>query len=126
MATNTLPRNSHQLFIHDRSSNVKFLIDIGSDISIIPATKSPRQNYSQMNLSAINTSPTHVFTAQTLSLDFGLRRIFECTFLVNIISTPITGADYFYITSVKLLLLMLSDRQRPDQGPQNSLWRRAK
>ncbi|GFX48561.1 retrovirus-related Pol polyprotein from transposon 17.6 [Trichonephila clavipes] len=73
MATTALPRNSRRLFIRDRRTNVTFLIDTGSDVSIIPATKTQRQNNSQMTLSAANTSPIHVYTTQTLSLDLGLR-----------------------------------------------------
>ncbi|GFS61635.1 hypothetical protein TNCV_4312891 [Trichonephila clavipes] len=89
-------RNSRRLFIRDRRTNVTFLIDTGSDVSIIPATKTQRQNNSQMTLSAANTSPIHVYTTQTLSLDLGLRRIFQWTFLVGNVSTPIIGADFLY------------------------------
>ncbi|GFW53468.1 transposon Tf2-9 polyprotein [Trichonephila clavipes] len=49
-----------------------------------------------MTLSAANTSPIHVYTTQTLSLDLGLRRIFQWTFLVGNVSTPIVGADFLY------------------------------
>ncbi|GFY09708.1 hypothetical protein TNCV_3696701 [Trichonephila clavipes] len=96
MATTALPRNSRRLFIRDRRTNVTFLIDTGSDVSIIPATKTQRQNNSQMTLSAANTSPIHVYTTQTLSLDLGLRRIFQWTFLFGNVSTPIIGADFLY------------------------------
>ncbi|GFU65144.1 transposon Tf2-9 polyprotein [Trichonephila clavipes] len=96
MATTALPRNSRRLFIRDRRTNVTFLIDNVSDVSIIPATKTQMQNNSQMTLSAANTSPIHVYTTQTLSLDLGLRRIFQWTFLVGNVSTPIIGADFLY------------------------------
>ncbi|GFX38859.1 hypothetical protein TNCV_1890231 [Trichonephila clavipes] len=96
MATTALPRNSRRLFIRDRRTNVTFLIDTGTDVSIIPATKTQRQNNSQMTLSAANTSPIHVYTTQTLSLDLGLRRIFQWTFLVGNVSTPIIGTDFLY------------------------------
>ncbi|GFW41799.1 transposon Tf2-8 polyprotein [Trichonephila clavipes] len=96
MATTALPRNSRRLFIRDRRTDVTFLIDTVSDVSIIPATKTQRQNNSQMTLSAANTSPIHVYTTQTLSLDLGLRRIFQWTFLVGNVSTPIIGADFLY------------------------------
>lgn len=49
-----------------------------------------------MTLSAANTSPIQVYTSQTLSLDFGLRRIFKWSFLVGNVSTPIIGADFLY------------------------------
>ncbi|GFW98736.1 transposon Ty3-I Gag-Pol polyprotein [Trichonephila clavipes] len=70
MATTALPRNSRRLFIRDKRTNVTFLIDTGSDVSIIPATKTQRQNNSQMTLSAAHT--------------------------VGNVSTPIIGADFSY------------------------------
>ncbi|GFX10802.1 transposon Ty3-G Gag-Pol polyprotein [Trichonephila clavipes] len=96
MATTALTRNSRRLFIRDRRTNVTFLIDTGSDVSRIPATKTQRQNNSQMTLSAADTSPIHVYKTQALSLDFGLRRIFKWTFLVVKASIPIIGADFLY------------------------------
>ncbi|GFT44507.1 transposon Tf2-6 polyprotein [Trichonephila clavipes] len=118
MATTALPRNSRRLFIRDRRTNVTFLIDTGSDVSIIPATKTQRQNNSQMTLSAANTSPIHVYTTQTLSLDLGLRRIFQWTFLVGNVSTPIIGADFLYnfrlVPDIKNFLTSQKP-PRPDQ-----------
>ncbi|GFT96565.1 transposon Ty3-G Gag-Pol polyprotein [Trichonephila clavipes] len=87
---------SSPFFIRDRRTNVTFLIDMGSDVSRIPATKTQRQNNLQMTLSAASTSPIHVYTTQTLSLDLVLRRIFQWTFLVGNVSTPIIGADFLY------------------------------
>ncbi|GFT35365.1 retrovirus-related Pol polyprotein from transposon opus [Trichonephila clavipes] len=73
MATTALPRNSRRLFIRDRRTNVTFLIDTGSDVSIIPATKTQRQNNSQMTLSAANTSPhtrnSRIHSIKTVSGD---------------------------------------------------------
>lgn len=34
---------SRRFLIFDRSSNIKFLIDTGSDVSIVPATSKQRQ-----------------------------------------------------------------------------------
>ncbi|GFY21626.1 transposon Tf2-11 polyprotein [Trichonephila clavipes] len=124
MATTALPRNSRRLFIRDRRTNVTFLIDTGSDVSIIPATKTQRQNNSQMTLSAANTSPIHVYTTQTLSLDLGLRRIFQWTFLVGNVSTPIIGADFLYnfrlVPDIKNFLTSQKP-PRPDQEIKHSV-----
>ena len=94
--TTALPCTSRRLFIRDRLSNVRFLIDTGSDVSIIPASKFQKQHAAKMTLSAANTSPIKVYTSQTLSLDFGLRRLFKWSFLVGNVSTPIIGADFLY------------------------------
>lgn len=82
--------------MRDRRTNVNFLIDTGSDVSIIPASKLQKRQTLQMTLSAANTSPIHVYTTQTLSLDLGLRRLFKWTFLVGDVSTAIIGADFLY------------------------------
>lgn len=95
-ATYSLPRSSRRLFVRDIKTNVMFLIDTGSDISIIPASRLQRRNRTQMTLSAANSSPINVYTNKVLSLDFGLRRIFKWSFLVGDVSTPIIGADFLY------------------------------
>lgn len=74
-----MPKTSRRLFVYDRRTNVQFLIDTGSDISIIPATNLQKRNPVQMTLSAANNSDIQVYTTQTLNLDFGLRRIFKWT-----------------------------------------------
>ncbi|GFW23097.1 peptidase A2 domain-containing protein [Trichonephila clavipes] len=52
------PHISHRLFIKDESSNMAFLIDTGSDVSVLPASISEkRKGNSIQQLSAANTSP---------------------------------------------------------------------
>ena len=96
MATTAVPCASRRLFVRDKRSNVRFLIDTGSDVSILPASKFQKRHQAKMTLSAANSSPIQVYTSQTLSLDFGLRRIFKWSFLVGNVSTPIIGADFLY------------------------------
>ncbi|GFX59542.1 transposon Tf2-9 polyprotein [Trichonephila clavipes] len=56
------PHISHRLFIKDKSSNTAFLIDTGSDVSVLPASLSEkRKGNSIQQLSAANTSPINVY-----------------------------------------------------------------
>ncbi|GFX59231.1 transposon Tf2-6 polyprotein [Trichonephila clavipes] len=56
------PHISRQLFIKDKSSNIAFLIDTVSDVSILPASISEkRKGNSIQQLSAANTSPIKVY-----------------------------------------------------------------
>ncbi|GFW36374.1 retrovirus-related Pol polyprotein from transposon 297 [Trichonephila clavipes] len=56
------PHISRRLFIKDKSSNTAFLIDTGSDVSVLPASISEkRKGNSIQQLSAANTSPINVY-----------------------------------------------------------------
>ncbi|GFY02300.1 transposon Tf2-9 polyprotein [Trichonephila clavipes] len=56
------PHISRRLFIKDKSSNTAFLIDTGSDVSVLPASLSEkRKGNSIQQLSAANTSPINVY-----------------------------------------------------------------
>ncbi|GFX14043.1 hypothetical protein TNCV_612481 [Trichonephila clavipes] len=57
-----LPDISHRLFIKDKSSNTAFLIDTGSDVSVLPASLSEkRKDNNIQQLSAANTSPINIY-----------------------------------------------------------------
>ncbi|GFS85371.1 hypothetical protein TNCV_75971 [Trichonephila clavipes] len=70
------PHISRRLFIKDKSSNTAFLIDTGSDVSVLPASLSEkRKGNSIQQLSAANKSPINVYAS---------------------VSIPIIGADFLY------------------------------
>ncbi|GBN11658.1 hypothetical protein AVEN_102858-1 [Araneus ventricosus] len=93
-ATYSLPKDSRRLFIRDRITNISFLVDTGSDVSLIPANVYQKRNSSQQTLLAANSSNINVYGQKTLSLNFNLRRDFIWTFLIADVSTSILGADF--------------------------------
>lgn len=95
-ATYSLPEISRRLFIRDQKTNISFLVDTGSDVSLLPANIYQKRNPSQQTLFAANSSPINVYGQKTLSLDFKLRRQFLWTFLIANVSTPILGADFLH------------------------------
>ncbi|GBM79585.1 hypothetical protein AVEN_11396-1 [Araneus ventricosus] len=95
-ATYSLPQTSRRLFIRDRISNISFLVDTGSDVSLIPANTYQKRNSSQQTLFAANSSTINVYGQKTLSLNFNLRRDFLWTFLIADVSIPILGADFLH------------------------------
>ncbi|GBO44223.1 Retrovirus-related Pol polyprotein from transposon 17.6 [Araneus ventricosus] len=95
-ATCSLPQTSRRLFIRDRISNISFLVDTGSDVSLIPANTYQKRNSSQQTLFAANSSTINVYGQKTLSLNFSLRRDFLWTFLIADVSIPILGADLLH------------------------------
>ncbi|GBM04010.1 Transposon Ty3-I Gag-Pol polyprotein [Araneus ventricosus] len=95
-ATCSLPQTSRRLFIRDRISNISFLVDTGSDVSLIPANTYQKRNSSQQTLFAANSSTINVYGQKTLSLNFNLRRDFLWTFLIADVSIPILGAYFLH------------------------------
>ncbi|GBN01125.1 Transposon Ty3-G Gag-Pol polyprotein, partial [Araneus ventricosus] len=73
-----------------------FLVDTGSDVSLIPANVYQKRNSSQKTLLATNSSNINVYGQKTLSLNFNLRRDFIWTFLIADVSTSILGADFLH------------------------------
>ncbi|GBN91385.1 hypothetical protein AVEN_138373-1 [Araneus ventricosus] len=95
-AAHSLPKESRRLFIRDRITNITFLVDTGSDVSLIPANVYQKRNSSQQTLLAANSSNINVYGQKTLSLNFNLRRDFIWTFLIADVSTSIRGADFLH------------------------------
>ncbi|GFS86417.1 retrovirus-related Pol polyprotein from transposon 297 [Trichonephila clavipes] len=84
-----------RLFLLDRKSGQKFLIDSGSEICVIPPSptmnKSPQSNFS---LFAANNTKIPAYGMVRKELNLGLRRPFIWTFIIADVSSPIIGADF--------------------------------
>ncbi|GFT99024.1 retrovirus-related Pol polyprotein from transposon 297 [Trichonephila clavipes] len=84
-----------RLFLLDRKSVQKFLIDSGSEICVIPPSptmnKSPQSNFS---LFAANNTKIPAYGMVRKELNLGLRRPFIWTFIIADVSSPIIGADF--------------------------------
>ena len=93
-ASGQTPPQSRRLFVRDRASHTKFLVDSGAEISVIPPTDVDRQFPSQLSLRAANNSPISTFGQRSLTLDLGLRRTFRFVFVIADVSTAILGADF--------------------------------
>lgn len=85
---------SRRLTILDSTTRHKFLVDTGSDVSIIPATKADkRRGATPFSLHAANGTKINTFGNKFLSVNLGLRRRFTWRFLVADVSSAIIGAD---------------------------------
>lgn len=86
---------SHRLRIFDRTSQIRFLIDTGSDVSILPATRTDKTHGpSTFQLHAANGSTIRTYGSRFVTTDLGLRRRFSWNFLIADVSTAIIGADF--------------------------------
>ncbi|GFU85346.1 retrovirus-related Pol polyprotein from transposon opus [Trichonephila clavipes] len=88
-------QHTSRLFLLDRKSSQKFLIDSGSEICVIPPSptmnKSPQSNFS---LFAANNTKIPAYGMVRKELNLGLRRPFIWTFIIADVSSPIIGADF--------------------------------
>ncbi|GFU15043.1 retrovirus-related Pol polyprotein from transposon 297 [Trichonephila clavipes] len=89
-------KHTSRLFLLDRKSGQKFLIDSGSEICVIPPSptmnKSPQSNFS---LFAANNTKIPAYGMVRKELNLGLRRPFIWTFIIaDVSSSPIIGADF--------------------------------
>ncbi|GFW12401.1 retrovirus-related Pol polyprotein from transposon opus [Trichonephila clavipes] len=88
-------KHTSRLFLLDRKSGQKFLIDSGNEICVIPPSptmnKSPQSNFS---LFAANNTKIPAYGMVRKELNLGLRRPFIWTFIIADVSSPIIGADF--------------------------------
>lgn len=84
-----------RLFVFDRKSGFKFLVDTGASISIFPRDPNIHTTPSQeFFLYAANGTKILTYGIRTLYLDLGLRRQFQWSFVLADIARPILGADF--------------------------------
>ena len=97
VATNaTGQRVGRLLYVTDRESRLRFLVDTGAEVSIIPPSKAERKNRQDtIGLLAANGSPIVTYGTRSLTLNLGLRRTFRWVFMVANVRNPILGADFF-------------------------------
>lgn len=92
-AENTNNCRRFRLFVNDKKTGLRFLVDSGADVSLIPYT-SKHKFISDYKLYAANNTTIGTFGTEILNLDLGLRREFQFPFIVAKISKPILGADF--------------------------------
>lgn len=93
---------NHRLSVVDRKSGLRFLVDTGANISVLPATKrlfGDSASISDYKLYAANGSEIKTFGVKTLVLNFSLRRPFTWAFVLTDVRQPINGADFLSHTS---------------------------
>nr|VZI26829.1 unnamed protein product [Spirometra erinaceieuropaei] len=85
----------HTFYVRETRSDIRFLVDTGAQLSVIPTTPADRRCPNPgLFLQAVNTSPITTFGTCSLSLDIGVRRLFPWVFVVADIPCAILGADF--------------------------------
>ncbi|UYV68175.1 K02A2.6-like, partial [Cordylochernes scorpioides] len=78
----------------DKNTGLRFLVDSGADISIIPPKDKNRMPSSDYKLYAANGTEIVTYGTKVRNLDIGLRRQFQWPFVIANTNRAIIGADF--------------------------------
>ncbi|BHF84510.1 hypothetical protein SprV_0902766100 [Sparganum proliferum] len=87
-------RPSRLFYISDKSSGLRFLVDTGAKISVIPPPRRHHLKPSQFSLQAANSTIINTYGQRWITLDIGLRRRFQCVFVQADVKSAIIEADF--------------------------------
>jgi hypothetical protein len=85
---------SDRLFVVDRASGIRYLIDSGASVSCLPAKFGANKSKQEFTLAAANGIRISTYGVKHLQLDLGLRRTFLVVLIVADVSYPISGVDF--------------------------------
>ena len=92
-ATGSTP--SRLFYVRDTHTNTRFLVDTGSEVSVIPPTAADRRrSFDPRTLIAVNNTPINTYGQRSLTLNLSLRRSLPWIFLIAEVQKPILGADF--------------------------------
>nr|CDS26255.1 gag pol polyprotein [Hymenolepis microstoma] len=87
--------SSRLLYVVDRNSKLRFLVDTGSEVSVIPRSGEKRCLKSTgTSLLAAKNSKICTYGQKFLNSDLGFRREFPYVFLIADVKKPIIGTDF--------------------------------
>ena len=85
---------SRLFYLFDNVNNLKFLVDTGAEVSVLPPSLQDRTKPPSSFLRAANNSVINTYGHKLLNLNLGLRRTFSWIFLIADVQFPILGADF--------------------------------
>ncbi|UYV65672.1 hypothetical protein LAZ67_3005041 [Cordylochernes scorpioides] len=83
-----------RLFVKDKNTELRFLMDSGADISIIPPKDKNRMPSSDYKLYAANGTEIVTYGTKVRNLDIGLRRQFQWPFVIANTSRAIIESNF--------------------------------
>lgn len=96
MATSVSGQQPSRLFfVTDSVTGLRFLVDTGAEISVIPPSALDRKHRKDsFSLQAVNNTPIATYGTQLHTLNIGLRRKFQWIFIIADVKNPILGAHF--------------------------------
>ncbi|CAE1154392.1 unnamed protein product [Acanthosepion pharaonis] len=103
---------SRLFYIRDKNPGFLFLVDIGAQISVIPAKSNMSTRKTDYTLQAANGSSIQAYGETSLTLNLGFRRSFPWVFTIAQARTLILEVDFLahFKLSVNMSSLSLEDR----------------
>ena len=95
------------LHVFDSNSNQYFLVDTGSALSIVPPSRSDRNQNGNQRLVAANGTPIKSFGTRRMELRLGLQK-YSWKFIIADVTQPIIGGDF--LRSHSLLVDLARER----------------
>jgi hypothetical protein len=94
MAADACSSPTGRLFITDRVSNLRFLVDTDSDLCVFPRKLIPgTKERTSYDLFVVNSTTIPTYGWHTLTLNLGLRRDFSWRFVLADVQRPIIGVN---------------------------------
>ncbi|GFQ83576.1 transposon Ty3-I Gag-Pol polyprotein [Trichonephila clavata] len=88
-------RQINRIMLADKVSKLKFLVDTGADVSVLPKYYAPKADSSnELLLLAANDTKIATFGKKRLTLDLNLRPNFTWSFIIANVNQPIIGLDF--------------------------------
>lgn len=87
---------SRRLLITDRKTGIRFLVDTGADVSVLPRRFANKKIPCDKTLFATNHTQIKTYGEMTLTIDLKIRRAFIWNFIIADVSQPILGSDFLY------------------------------
>ncbi|VDP84780.1 unnamed protein product [Schistosoma mattheei] len=85
--------HSRLLYITDVTTRVRYLVDTGVEVSVLPANSNDRLHESALNLQAANGKPIATYGKRYVYLNVGLHKPIHWIFIVADVSMLIIGTD---------------------------------
>ena len=83
------------LYLTDKRSGIRYLIDTGAGLSVLPPEKIDFAHKGKSNsLRAANGSEIATYGERAVQMDFGLGRTYNWVFHLAVVTTPILGIDF--------------------------------
>ena len=82
------------LYVTDKLSSRRFLLDTGAAVSCLPPTPADRRHPPSSTLRAANGTSIRTYGERSVTLDIGLRRRFQWIFVIADVASPILGIDF--------------------------------
>ena len=81
------------LYVLDEATQIHFLVDTGSEVSVIPPTSADPKTPNNQALVAAKSTPIHSFGTRQMKIHLGGQK-YTWRFLIADVSKPIIGGDF--------------------------------